>query len=82
MIEHVVSECLKSKANQVIVVFGHDSEKVEQALKDYRCDFVANKEFAKGQSSSVKMGLSKVSTVCRCRDGAPWGRGAGGPSDH
>lgn len=61
MIEHVVSESLKSKANQVIVVVGHDSDKIEQALKDYRCDIVFNKEFAKGQSFSVKKGLSKVS---------------------
>jgi molybdenum cofactor cytidylyltransferase len=61
MVGHVVSETLKSKANQTIVVCGHDSEKIRRALKGYRCDFVFNDEFAKGQSFSVKKGLSKVS---------------------
>ncbi len=61
MIGHVVSETLKSKADRTIVVCGHDSEKVRLALKDYRCDIVFNEDFEKGQSFSVRKGLSRVS---------------------
>jgi molybdenum cofactor cytidylyltransferase len=60
MIEHVVSESLESKAKQVIVVVGHDADKVRSALKDYSCDIVFNEDFEKGQSYSVRKGLSKV----------------------
>lgn len=60
MIEHVVSECSKSKVNQIIVVVGNDSEKIKEVLKDCRCSFVFNEEFAKGQSFSVRKGLSAV----------------------
>jgi molybdenum cofactor cytidylyltransferase len=60
MIEHVVSESLRSKASQVIVVCGHDASKIKRQLKDYKCEFVFNEDFAKGQSFSVRKGLSKV----------------------
>jgi len=60
MIEHVVSESLKSKASQVIVVCGYDSAKIRRRLRDYKCDFVFNEEFTKGQSFSVRKGLTKV----------------------
>ncbi len=60
MIEHVVSESLKSKASQVIVVTGHDSEKIKRILEDYRCEIVFNEDFEKGQSFSFRKGLSMV----------------------
>ena len=60
MIEHVVSESLKSKASQVIVVTGHDSDEIKHALRDYPCEMVFNQEFRKGQSFSVRKGLSRV----------------------
>lgn len=60
MIEHVVSESLKSKAKQVIVVCGHDAEKIKRVFKDHRCDIVFNEDFEKGQSVSVRKGLSMV----------------------
>ncbi|MDG7001004.1 MAG: nucleotidyltransferase family protein [Nitrososphaerota archaeon] len=60
LIEHVVSETMKSKAQQVIVVGGHDFEKVGQLLGKYGCAIVYNNEFAKGQSFSVRKGISAV----------------------
>lgn len=60
MIERVVSEALNSKANQVIVVVGNDSEKIKEVLSGYRCEIVFNEQFAKGQSFSVRKGLTKV----------------------
>ena len=60
MIEHVVSESLSSNAKQVIVVCGYDSQKIEEILKEYPCDIIFNEDFEKGQSFSVRCGLSRV----------------------
>jgi molybdenum cofactor cytidylyltransferase len=60
MIQHVVGESLESKAKQVVVVVGNDAAKVRKALKDYRCEIVYNEDFEKGQSYSVRKGLSRV----------------------
>jgi molybdenum cofactor cytidylyltransferase len=60
MIESVVSECMTSKADQVIVVCGHDADKVKSVLKDYKCDIVFDEDYQKGESYSVKKGLSRV----------------------
>lgn len=60
MIGHVAYECQTSKARQVIVVVGPDAEEVRAALKGYECEVVLDKEFEKGQSHSIKEGLSKV----------------------
>jgi molybdenum cofactor cytidylyltransferase len=60
MIEYVASECLTSKAKQVVVVIGNDADKVRLALKDYPCEIVFDEDFAKGASYSIKKGLSAV----------------------
>jgi molybdenum cofactor cytidylyltransferase len=59
-IEEVVSECMTSKAKQVVVVCGRDPEKVAAFLKGYRCDVVFDNDYEKGMSSSVRKGLSMV----------------------
>lgn len=58
--EHVVKECLRSKAKQVIVVCGGDYERVKRALRSYHCRLLFDKDFAKGQSFSIRKGLAKV----------------------
>jgi molybdenum cofactor cytidylyltransferase len=60
MIEYVASECLTSKAKQVVVVVGNDADKVRSALRDYSCEIVFDEDFAKGASYSIKKGLSAV----------------------
>jgi len=60
MIDYVVSECLTSKAKQVVVVIGYEAEKVRSALREYPCDIVFDDDFSKGQSYSIKKGLSAV----------------------
>jgi molybdenum cofactor cytidylyltransferase len=61
MIGHVAYECQTSKARQVIVVAGPEAEAVGAALKGYECDVVVDHEFEKGESHSIRMGLSRVS---------------------
>ena len=60
MIERVVSETLRSRADKTVVVLGHDADKIREALKGLKCHFVVNEEFEKGQSFSVRKGLSAV----------------------
>jgi len=65
MIRRVVQAALKSKVDEVIVVLGWEAERVRETLADLPCNFVLNKEFENGQSSSVKAGLRAVSETTR-----------------
>jgi molybdenum cofactor cytidylyltransferase len=65
MIGRVVQAALKSKVDEVIVVLGSEADKVQKVLADLPCRLVVNKNYEKGQSSSVKVGLREVSPVTR-----------------
>jgi molybdenum cofactor cytidylyltransferase len=60
MIERVVSESIRSKAKQVIAVCGHDFEIIQQKLRGYHCEIVLNEDYLKGQTFSIKKGLSRI----------------------
>jgi len=60
MIRRVVEAALKSKVDEVIVVLGSQADKIQKALDDLPCRFVVNKDYEKGQSSSVKAGLKEI----------------------
>jgi molybdenum cofactor cytidylyltransferase len=60
IIRRVVEAGLKSKADEVIVVLGWQADKIRKALDELPCRFVVNKDYEKGQSSSVKAGLNEV----------------------
>jgi molybdenum cofactor cytidylyltransferase len=61
IVRRVVEAGLKSKVDEVIVVLGWEADKIQKALDDLPCRFVVNKDYEKGQSSSVKAGLREVS---------------------
>src|SRR3954447_12884857 len=61
--EHV----LASRAGPVIVVTGHQRERVERALAGLPVTFVHNPDFADGLSTSLKAGIAAVPANC---DGA------------
>jgi molybdenum cofactor cytidylyltransferase len=63
MIRRVVQAALQSKIDEVIVVLGWEASRVREVLADLPCNFVLNKEFESGQSSSVKAGLKAVSNA-------------------
>lgn len=65
MIRRVVEAALSSKVDEVIVVLGHQAEKIRKALADLPCRLVVNKDYEKGQSGSVKVGLSEVGEATR-----------------
>ena len=65
MIRRVVQTTLESKVDEVIVVLGWQAEKVRALLTDLPCRLVVNKNYEKGQSSSVKAGLAEIGPMTR-----------------
>ncbi len=61
LVEHVVKTAKRSSADEVIVVLGYEAEKIKEQLAKLNCKLVVNENYAEGQSSSVKAGLSAVS---------------------
>ena len=62
LIEHVVKHGKESKADEVVVVLGYEASNVREHLAKMDCKFAANENYMKGQSESVKVGLSAVSS--------------------
>ena len=61
IISKVVEESLKSNVDEVIVVLGHDSDRIRTALNNFNCRLVYNPDYSSGQSSSVKAGVKSIS---------------------
>ncbi len=47
-------------SRRVIVVTGHERERIESLLRDYPVEFVYNSEYEKGQRGSTIMGIEAV----------------------
>jgi molybdenum cofactor cytidylyltransferase len=65
MIRKVVETALDSKVDEVIVVLGWEADKVREVLSDVPCRLIVNKNYERGQSSSVKIGLGEVGEATR-----------------
>ena len=61
LIEHVVNVAKKSNVDEVIVVLGYEAAKIKERLAKIDCKFAVNENYMKGQSESVKVGLSSIS---------------------
>jgi molybdenum cofactor cytidylyltransferase len=64
LLEYVLNAALESKLNHVVLVLGHDHQKILQTLGNYttheRLQLVINHHYLEGQSRSLKVGLSKI----------------------
>jgi molybdenum cofactor cytidylyltransferase len=60
LVRIAVEEALASQARPVIVVTGHQRERVEAALADLPVDFVHNPYFADGLGTSLKTGIAAL----------------------
>jgi molybdenum cofactor cytidylyltransferase len=60
LVRIAAEQALASRARPVIVVTGHQREKVEAALTGLKVEIVHNPDFADGLSTSVKTGLAAV----------------------
>ena len=67
LLRWTVETALASEARPIIVVTGHESAKVESALKGLDVRFVHNLHYASGLSASLKAGIHAVPGNC---DGA------------
>jgi molybdenum cofactor cytidylyltransferase len=60
LVRIAAEEALASRARPVIVVTGHQRDKIEAALAGLQVQFVHNPDFADGLSTSLKAGLAAV----------------------
>jgi molybdenum cofactor cytidylyltransferase len=60
MVARAVDAVLASKAEPVLVVTGHEAERVRAALEGRKLGFVHNPDFAQGLASSLKRGLAAL----------------------
>src|SRR5262249_56729170 len=60
LVRIAVEQALASRARPMIVVTGHQRERVEQALKGLDATLVHNPDFAQGLSTSLKAGIAAV----------------------
>jgi len=60
LVRIAAEQALASRADPVIVVTGHERERVEQALAGLAVRLVHNPDYAQGLSTSLKVGLAAV----------------------
>lgn len=60
LVRIVAEQALSSQAGPVLVVTGHQAERVRAALDGLNVRFVANEDYASGIASSVKAGIAAV----------------------
>jgi molybdenum cofactor cytidylyltransferase len=60
LVRIAAEQALKSKARPLVVVTGHQHERVQTALKGLDVTLVHNPDFAEGLSTSLKSGLSAL----------------------
>jgi probable selenium-dependent hydroxylase accessory protein YqeC len=67
LVHWTVESALRSRLSPVVVVLGHEPERVRAALSNLAADsrlvFVHNDQYARGQSSSVITGLAAIETA-------------------
>jgi len=64
VLTHIVDELLASRLDQVIVVVGSDSDKVEGELSQRSVGIVANPDYTRGMLSSVRCGIENLPSEC------------------
>jgi molybdenum cofactor cytidylyltransferase len=60
MIRKTVEAVLQSRASPVIVVTGHEAKRIEEALHGLKVTFIANPDYAKGLSTSLRSGTRQL----------------------
>lgn len=65
ILEAVVAPARRSPLTPVVIVLGHGAGEIQAAVDFDNVEVVINKDFRKGQSSSLKAGLGKVPDTCQ-----------------
>ena len=62
LINHILNTLIKSKIEKIIVVLGFEKSRVRKIIiKNKKINFVFNKNYKSGMSSSIKAGLKRIS---------------------
>ena len=64
LLGQVIKNAKKSALHEIIIVLGHKADKISQTLNHSKIKIVRNKDFLKGQSTSLIKGLENVSIDC------------------
>lgn len=67
LVRHVVDAARASNASPIIIVTGHERDKLLAALSDIDASFIDNPHYAEGLSTSLKAGIAAIPQNC---DGA------------
>ena len=66
LINHSVKNILNSNIDELIIVIGFESEVIKKLIpKNDKIKFVFNKDFQEGMSSSIKIGLNRISSKAK-----------------
>ena len=60
----LVKSVCDSDVGQVLVVIGHEAEKIRRELNELPLNFVYNPNFREGMTTSIKYGVKEVSNEC------------------
>lgn len=58
IVRHVADAALASRAARVVVVLGHEANRVREALRELDVDFVDNPGFLEGMASSIRSAVT------------------------
>jgi len=60
LIAHAVDTLLASAVDEIIIVLGHEAERVRAAIGEKRVRFVENRDYHEGLGSSVRAGFAAI----------------------
>ncbi len=60
VLRHVIRQALRSRLNEVIVVLGHEAERIAHAVGEMGQRTIINRDYAAGQSTSLRAGLNAI----------------------
>ena len=64
LLAKLIKSVCASDVGQVLVVIGHEAEKIRRELNNFPLSFVYNPNFREGMTSSIKSGVKEVSPAC------------------
>ena len=64
MLVKLATSVCASDVGQVLVIIGHEAEKIRRELNELPLDFVYNPNFREGMTTSIKYGVKEVSHEC------------------
>ena len=58
---HIADQILAAKPDELLVVVGHEQERIREALANGPIQFVENPNYAEGMTTSIRAGIQAAS---------------------